>query len=59
VYEAMQTMTMDELEAFFNKHIAGKNYTYLILSKEDNLDMGVLQELGEVRELSLEEIFNY
>ncbi|MBN1132500.1 MAG: insulinase family protein [Bacteroidales bacterium] len=59
VYESMKTMTLDELEAFFNGHIAGKNYTFLILGKKGNLNMKVLKELGEVKELTLDEIFNY
>ena len=59
VYEAMKTISMNDLDAFFNKHVAGKNYTFLILGKRDNLDMKVLSELGEVQELTLEEIFSY
>ena len=59
VYESMKNITLDELDEFFKEHVAGKNYTFLILGKKDNLDMNVLAELGTVEELTLEEIFGY
>lgn len=59
VYEHMQTMTMDEFEGFFNENISGKNFTFLVMGKKENLDMNILAELGMLREVSLEEIFNY
>ena len=59
VYESMKDITLEELDEFFKKHVAGKNYTFLILGKKDNLDMNVLGELGTVEELTLEEIFGY
>jgi predicted Zn-dependent peptidase len=59
VYDGIQDMSLDELENFFNEHIAGNNYTFLILADEKNLDMGVLKELGRIEKLSLEEIFGY
>ena len=55
----MKTITLEELDEFFKKHVAGKKYTFLILGKKDNLDMNVLGELGTVEELTLEEIFGY
>lgn len=59
VYEAMKTMSLDELDKFFMKHIAGKNYTFLVLGDRDAVDMNVLKELGTIREIELEEIFGY
>jgi len=59
VYETAQTMTMEELDQFFNEHIKGKSYTYLVLGKKGEIDMNVLGEIGVVKELTLEEIFNY
>ena len=59
VYEGIQDMSLNDLENFFNEHIAGNTYTFLILADEKNLDMGVLKELGRIEELSLEEIFGY
>lgn len=59
VYEQVQTATLDDLQNFFDSHIKGKNYTFLILGNKNALDMKVIQSLGDFRELSLEEIFNY
>jgi predicted Zn-dependent peptidase len=59
VYEAMKTMTLDELDKFFMEHIAGKNYTFLVLGDRDAVDMNMLKELGTIREIKLEEIFGH
>jgi len=59
VYNLAQTMTLDEMEAFFNDHIKGKKYTYLVMGNKNDLDFNVLKKIGLVQELTLEEIFNY
>lgn len=59
IYEAAQTMDINEFKKFFDEHIKGHNYTYMILGKKSSLDMTTLQKLGEVKELSLEELFGY
>jgi len=59
IYETAQTMTLDEMDQFFKDHIKGKTYTYLVLGKKGDIDMNVLGEIGIVKELTLEEIFNY
>lgn len=59
VYEAMKMMSLDELDKFFMEHIAGKNYTFLVLGDRDAVDMNVLKELGTIREIKLEEIFGH
>jgi len=58
-YKAAQTMTIDEIALFFNKHIKGSKFNYLILGKKDKLDQKALKSLGEVEDLSLEELFGY
>lgn len=59
VYETMKTMSLDELDKFFIEHIAGKNYTFLVLGDRDAVDINVLKELGTIREIKLEEIFGH
>ncbi|MCD4747465.1 MAG: insulinase family protein [Bacteroidales bacterium] len=60
VYEKMKTIDMDKFSnKFFDKHIKGKNYTFLVLGNKNLLDMNVLGKLGTIKELTLEEIFNY
>ena len=59
MYEKIPAITMPELKAFFDKHIKGKSFTYLVIGKKENVDFKVLQSLGDVKELSLEEVFGY
>jgi predicted Zn-dependent peptidase len=59
IYDQVQKMNIDDLNNFFEQHIKGKKYTYLIMANRDMVDRKILQSLGEVKELSLEEIFNY
>ena len=59
VYDALQTMSFDELQTFFNSQIKGNNYTYCVIGNKELVNQDVLKELGEYRELSLEELFGY
>jgi len=59
VYEYMKTVNMDEFSKFFDEHVKDKNYTFLIIGDKEKVDMNVLKKLGTVKELTLEEIFNY
>lgn len=59
IYESMQSMTMDEFEAFFTQYISGNNYIFLVMGNKESLDMNVLAQMGTLKEVSLEEIFNY
>jgi predicted Zn-dependent peptidase len=58
-YAAINTMTMADLKTFFDKHIKGRHYTYLAIGKREAVDMEALSRLGNVRELTLEEVFGY
>lgn len=59
VYQDVPSMTMDDLQDFFDKHIAGRPYTILVLGDRNSIDMNYLKSLGTFRELSLPEIFGY
>ncbi|MCF8358504.1 MAG: insulinase family protein [Prolixibacteraceae bacterium] len=59
VYEAAKTMTIGEFETFFDENIKGQDFTYMVLGKKDKLDKKALKKLGNVEELSLEELFGY
>lgn len=59
MYDAAKTMTIDQFATFFNNHVKGQKFNYLILGKKDKLDKKALNSLGEVEELSLEELFGY
>ena len=59
IYAQVQDMTLADLEAFAQAHVAGRTYRYIILGNEPDLDQAKLQTLGPVHHLSLEEIFGY
>ncbi|MBL4624102.1 MAG: insulinase family protein [Flavobacteriales bacterium] len=59
VYEKLNTMTLEEMTAYFNKNIAGRTYVYCVIGKKSDMDMETLKKLGTVRELTLEEVFGY
>jgi hypothetical protein len=50
---------MADVRQFFDQHVKGKKYVYLVLGSKADLDMKSLQALGPVKELSLAELFGY
>lgn len=58
-YQSLKIMTLDDLEAFFNDNIKGNAYTYSVIGNEKMMDLEVLERLGPVKVLSLEELFGY
>ncbi|ALO17084.1 protease3 [Salinivirga cyanobacteriivorans] len=59
VYQKVQNMSLEEFKDFFNNHISGKNYTYMVMGDRESVDMNILAQIGTVKELTLEELFNY
>lgn len=59
IYEKAKTITLEEVHKFFNMHVKGKQYAYLVIGKKDDLNLDALKELGPVEELSLEKVFGY
>lgn len=59
IYSYINKMNMDDMQAFFDAHIKHKKYAYLVIGKKDLADMEALSKLGEVKVMSLEEIFGY
>jgi len=59
VYNYCQETSLEEFAQFFNEYIKDNNYSFLILGNKNDVDMNTLADLGEVKELTLEEIFNY
>ncbi|MBC5836539.1 M16 family metallopeptidase [Flavobacterium muglaense] len=58
-YSSVDGITMNDLAAFEAKNISNKPYTYAIVASEKNISLEDLQKLGEVKKLTLEEIFGY
>lgn len=59
IYEKSSSMTIAELMDFHKETIKDKPYIFLVLGNKNRIDMKYLQSLGEVKVLSLEEIFGY
>lgn len=59
IYDNVQNYDLDDVDAFFNEHIKGKNYDILIIGNKSRIDFNLLRSYGQVNELALEEVFNY
>ncbi|MAO72429.1 MAG: peptidase M16 [Flavobacteriales bacterium] len=59
VYNEVQSFDMNTLIDFHNNYVAEKNRVVMILGDKDRLDMDVLNEYGEIKFLTLEDIFGY
>ncbi|SFE72255.1 Predicted Zn-dependent peptidase [Chitinophaga sp. CF118] len=59
VYENIDKITFDNVKLFHNQNLSGKPYTYCILASEKKISLDNLKKYGDVKKLSLEEIFGY
>ena len=59
LFEAVSTLSLDDVKAIQETWIKGRTYTYGILGDPKDLDVKFLRTLGSVTPVSLEEIFGY
>jgi len=59
IYEQIKTMQLKDVHQFFDTHVKGKKYIYLVLGNRADIDMKALQALGTVKELNLQELYGY
>jgi len=59
IYEKAPALQFADIENFFKNNISGRTYTYCVVASKDNVSDEKLENLGEVKHLSLEEIFGY
>ena len=59
VYEKAKTLGLNDIRSFFDQHVKGKKYAYLVIGKKEDLDLNALKEIGPVQELTLELLFGY
>lgn len=57
MYQFMQKVTPEELIAFQQEAVKGRNYTFLVLGSKESVDLEYLKTLGPVTELTLNEVF--
>jgi predicted Zn-dependent peptidase len=58
-YAALDNLTMNDVNQFHKQEVSGKPYTYCVIADEKKIKMDDLKKIGEVKNLSLEEIFGY
>ncbi|SFI21981.1 M16 family metallopeptidase [Halpernia frigidisoli] len=59
VYADVGNVNMAEMKTFHDTYFSGKPYTYAVVASDKNVTMDQLKKLGDVKVLSLEEIFGY
>ena len=59
IFEKIQDMTLADVKAFQEKWIKDRNYAYALLGRESDFDMDFARFLGNVTNLTLEDIFGY
>ena len=59
VYKSIEGLTLKATDDFFNKEVKTKQYNTAIIGKKENLDLDALKKLGQIEEVTLEEVFNY
>jgi predicted Zn-dependent peptidase len=59
IFEKVKDMTLSNVEAFQEKYVKNKSYTYCILGDTNDMDMKFLNSLGKVQKLTQKEIFGY
>ncbi len=57
LYETMQQLQPNDLAAFHETYVKGRNYTLVVLGDKRHVDMSLLNQFGTVQEVTLEDIF--
>ncbi|WP_029275929.1 M16 family metallopeptidase [Pedobacter borealis] len=59
IYERLGTLNYNDLKAFTDKYIAHKKYAYCIMGSKEVVEGANLKKYGDVKKLTLEELFGY
>jgi predicted Zn-dependent peptidase len=59
IFNNIENFTMEDLQNFHEEYINGNEYTILVLGSKDELNLDALKEYGEVKFLTLEDVFGY
>jgi predicted Zn-dependent peptidase len=59
VYEAVQNFDMNSLREFHNSHISNGTRVVMVLGSKEDLDLEALKQYGEIKHLTLEDVFGY
>ena len=58
-YAALDKLTMNDVQQFHKDQVAGKAFTYCVVGSDKKVSQDDLKKVGEVKTVSLEEIFGY
>lgn len=58
-YARYQTLKLEDLDRLHQQNLAGKPYTYCIVASDRKINLEDLKKYGELKVLSLEELFGY
>ena len=59
IYKEVPGMTLANIKAFQEKYIKDKDYNYMVLGSRDKLNFEDLKKYGELKEVTLDELFGY
>ncbi|WP_121067840.1 M16 family metallopeptidase [Maribacter vaceletii] len=59
LYNAIKNMTLNDLKTFFNTNIKGENYNVMVIGNKKDIDFKALKKLGDIKEMDIDEIFNF
>ena len=59
LYEAYGHLTMDDVKKYHDTELSGKPYTYSIVASEKKVSDDELKKHGDLKKISLEELFGY
>jgi predicted Zn-dependent peptidase len=59
VYNEVDKLSFNDIKSFAQAKISNKPYTYCIVASDKKINLEDLKQYGEVRKLTLEEIFGY
>jgi predicted Zn-dependent peptidase len=59
IFNNIEKFTMEDLQNFHQEYINGNEYTILVLGSKGELNLDALKEYGEVKFLTLEDVFGY
>lgn len=59
IYHQVDQITLNDLKKFHQTNFSGKPYTYAIVASDNKVKEEDMKKLGEVKKLSLEDIFGY
>lgn len=58
-YARLDSLTMGDVKAFHGQELASKAYTYCVVASDKKVKVDDLKKVGDVKVLTLEEIFGY